>query len=72
MNSREYYKAKKEFPLQKIILKKLSQSSPDHRKELLKFVELLITVKGHAWCMDVKNERKKMAKLLVDAIGELR
>jgi hypothetical protein len=31
---------------------------------LPEFLEALITVKGHAWCMDVKSERCKMAKLI--------
>ena len=31
---------------------------------LPEFLEALITVKGHAWCMDVKSERRKMARLI--------
>lgn len=29
---------------------------------------LLITVHGHAWCMDEVNERRKMAKLISKAL----
>lgn len=34
------------------------------RKALEKYLEALIELKGHAWCMDVRSERRKMAKLI--------
>ena len=37
-------------------------------KAFASFLEALITVKGHAWCMDVKSERKKMSKLISRAL----
>ncbi len=68
----EYYKAKEELVLQKKVISKLCQNAPTYRKELQKLIELLLAVKGHAWCMDVKSERRKTAKLLVGAFGQLR
>lgn len=34
------------------------------RKSLEKYLEVLIELKGHAWCMDVREERRKMARLV--------
>lgn len=65
----EYVEAKKELPRSRKILASLHRDSPTYKKELQKFIELLIAVKGHAWCMDVKAERKKMAKLLSETIA---
>ena len=72
MNSYEYRKAKKELALQKSIISKLRQRDPTYGKEFMKLIELLITVKGHAWSMDVKNERRKMARLLTNTVEQLR
>ena len=33
------------------------------RKALEKYLEALIELKGDAWCMDVRDERRKMARL---------
>jgi hypothetical protein len=38
------------------------------QKDLEKYLEALIAVKGHAWCMDVKSERKKIAKLIASTL----
>jgi hypothetical protein len=38
---------------------------------LEKYLELIIEIHGHALCMDVKNERRKMAKLMVNAISNI-
>ena len=65
MYANEYYTAKREIKLQREKLKKLKRSSLNFRRELRKFIESAITVYGHAWCMDVKRERIKMAKLIV-------
>jgi len=35
----------------------------------VEYIEALITVEGHAWCMDVASERKKMAKLICGMLG---
>lgn len=66
MNAYEYYEAKKCLELQEMRVKRLNRHAPNYKKELKKFIELLITVKGHAWCMEVKRERKKMSRLLAD------
>ena len=34
------------------------------RKALEKYLEALIELKGDAWCMDVREDRRKMAKLV--------
>ena len=52
----EYQKAKEVLP-------KLRLAAKDPRF-FAEFLEALVTVKGHAWCMDVKSERHKMAKLI--------
>ena len=49
-------------------LKKLNKK---RQIDLLSYFEAVITVKGHAWCMDVKSERKKMAKLFMTIYGEI-
>ena len=41
----------------------------DSRKDLEKYLEAVITTNGHAWCMDVESERRKMAKLIVEALS---
>ena len=64
----EYEKAKKRIGLQQQIVENLKIDNPHYAKELQKYLEMVITVKGHAWCMDVKAERRKMAKLVANAI----
>ena len=44
----------------------------EKRGDLLKYIEAVITVNGHAWCMDVKAERKKMARLFVEIIESIK
>ena len=68
MNIGEYNAAKTALPKIEKELGSLRRNSPAYKKELRKYIESLITVKGHAWCMDVKAERKKMAKLLINSI----
>ncbi len=43
----------------------------DSHKDLEKYLEAIITVKGHAWCMDTKNERRKIAKLIISILSNL-
>ena len=62
----EYYEARGALEPQRKLVKRMKRGSPAYRKELKKFLELLITVKGGAWCMDVKSERRKMSKLIAD------
>ena len=55
------------------IAQSLLRSKPliDSRKDLEKYLEAVITTKGHAWCMDMESERRKMAKLIVSALSSL-
>lgn len=71
MNACEYNEAKKELARSEKMLGKSRHHTPAYKKEFLKFIESLITVKGHAWCMDEKGERKKMARLLNNSLEKL-
>jgi len=62
----EYHEAKGALEPQRKLIKRMKRSSPTYGKEFKKLLELLITVKGGAWCMDVKSERRKMSKLIVE------
>lgn len=37
---------------------------PSQRENLQRYFEDLITICGHGWCMDVRRERRKMARLV--------
>ncbi|MBI4826925.1 MAG: hypothetical protein HY807_10990 [Nitrospirae bacterium] len=41
-------------------------------EELTKLFEKYIEVYGHAYCMDVGSERKKLSKLLYRALNEIK
>ncbi len=41
-------------------------------EELTKVFEKYIEVYGHAYCMDVGSERKKLSKLLYRALNEMK
>lgn len=41
-------------------------------EELIKVFEKYIEVYGHAYCMDVASERKKLSKLLYRALNEVK
>ena len=71
MTRYEYETAKGKLEPQRKILENLNPSDAGYAKQLQKYLETLITVKGHAWCMDVATERRKMAKLTVGAMTEL-
>ncbi|OGS05158.1 MAG: hypothetical protein A3G41_01350 [Elusimicrobia bacterium RIFCSPLOWO2_12_FULL_59_9] len=71
MNTYEYNEAKKALVRSEKLLGKLRRYTPVYKEEFQKFIELLIAIKGHAWCMDVKTERKKMAKLLTNSLEKL-
>ena len=70
MNPSEYLQAKKYIANQKEKLEDCELNNPLFKKEFQKYTEMLITIKGHAWCMDVVSERRKMAKLVTSAIVE--
>ena len=72
MNAYQYKKSKSEIRSQLALLKKMNQGAREYRKEFMKLMELLITVKGHAWCMDLQSERRKMATLLVNIVEDLK
>jgi len=67
----EYAEAKKELARTQKKLGTLRRNSSAYKKELRKYIESLIAVKGHARCMDVKAERKKMARLMSDFVFPL-
>ncbi len=68
----EYEEVRLMLEPQLALVKKLKKNSPVYEREVRKFIEFLVTVKGHAWCMDVQSERRKMAKLIVGALRDLR
>ena len=68
MTRYEYETAKQKLEPQRRILQNLSPNDTGYEKQLQKYLETLITVKGHAWCMDVATERRKMAKLMAAAL----
>ena len=67
----EIVAAKQRLGPQKKLVKSLQPDPFVFKKEIQKYIELLITAKGHAWCMDVKTERQRMARLIVSALEEL-
>jgi hypothetical protein len=44
----------------------------NYPRELIKVFEKCIEVYGHAYCMDVSSERRKISKLLYNALNELK
>ena len=68
MTRYEFETAKEKLGPQRRILQNLSPNDTGYEKQLQKYLETLITVKGHAWCMDVATERRKMAKLMAAAL----
>lgn len=70
MTRYEYEKAKKRLKPQMQIVESIKVDNLDYARQLQKYLEILITVKSHAWCMDVASERRKMAKLMVGAVTE--
>lgn len=61
----EYYNALDNINPQIKLVKKYSNHDTKFQEEFQKLLELVITIKGHAWCMDVASERKKMARLVL-------
>lgn len=72
MNYREFVSAKNTLERKRQLVKNLSSRSPVFAKALENYIEALITVKGHSWCMDVKNERRKMSRLLANTLKTLK
>lgn len=67
----EYTTAKRRLDSQRELVKALRPDSLAFEKNFQKYIGLLITVKGHAWCMDVKEERNKMSKLITAAVEDV-
>ena len=67
----EYIDAKRRLVSQQRLAKALRSNVLAFKKEFREYLYLLITVEGHAWCMDVKEERNKMSKLMVSAVEEI-
>jgi len=61
----EYEEAKKNLRLRQRLIKKLGPGSDTFQGELPAFLESLIAVKGHALCMDIAGERRKIVKLIL-------
>ena len=40
------------------------------RKAIEKYIEALIELKGHAWCMDVREERRRMSRLVAGVLED--
>jgi hypothetical protein len=66
MTSNEYFEAKE----------KLARITKKHKKHnfdiesyesFINYLDAVITVKGHALCMDVKDERRRASKLVAKA-----
>ena len=68
MEGWEFYSAMRALPRRQKRFSDLRLHGSDFTKALQKYLEAVITVHGHAWCMDVKSERVKMAKLITEAI----
>lgn len=60
----EYYNALENLKVQEGLVKRCRRHGLKFKKEFQKLLELVITVNGHAWCMDIASERRKMSRLV--------
>ena len=68
----EYLQTKRVFLKSELLARQeLMNRSLRSTKALADYFESLIAIEGHAWCMDVRNERQKMARLLVKGLMSL-
>lgn len=66
MTAYEYRAAKSK--LEKIIKRQDRHTlDTENRADFIKYIELVITVYAHAWCMDVSTERLMISELLTNA-----
>ena len=72
MYPHEIASAKQKLAKQKEYVKNFYCGSSLFAKEFKKYIELLITVRGHAWCMDVKSERNKLSRLITKTVDEFK
>jgi hypothetical protein len=68
----EFHEAKEKLLAFKQKLAGAERGTPYYGRALRNYLYAVITVKGHAWCMDVAKERRKMSKLVAAAIDEMR
>lgn len=68
-----YKKISEELSKSTIAFKKKHPETKNnyYPQELIKVFEKYIEVYGHAYCMDVASERKKISKLLYRLLNEL-
>ena len=71
MNYQEFVTAKTKLEQLRHHVKNMKDTSNYFERELSEYLEAVITVKGHALCMDVKSERQKMAKLIAGVLSNL-
>ena len=64
MHIEEARAAERKIEPQREKVKKMKRNGAAFQREFQKLTELTITAFGNAWCMDVKGERRKMAKLV--------
>ena len=67
----EFIDAKRRLASQQELVKARRSNMLACKKEFREYLYLLITVEGHAWCMDVTEERNKVSKLIVGAVEEI-
>ncbi|MCX5717469.1 MAG: hypothetical protein NTW44_03995 [Nitrospirae bacterium] len=75
MSFKPYFKKISEELISNIIMfkKKYPETKNNcYPEELTKVFEKYIEVYGHAYCMDVGSERKKLSKLLYRALNEMK
>ncbi len=70
MTRGEYEESKLQLPIFYQRLKNCKKTEVNFQKHLFNFIEALITVEGHPWCMDVKLERRKMSRLITKNVSD--
>lgn len=72
MTQQEYYQAQVSISRKKLVAQKEFINKPKELTAAFRsYFEALITIEGHGWCMDVKSERNKMAKLITKGFLDL-
>lgn len=71
MQSSDFIEAKNRLPKLKRQIELVQDNTPKRDALIRQYIEDVITVKGHAWCMDVGRERKRMSGLILNALVEL-
>lgn len=71
MRSSDFIESKNRLPKLKRQIDLVQDNAPRKADLIRQYIEDVIAVKGHAWCMDVSRERKQMAGLILNALVEL-